>query len=64
MCGSLGPAYGNSKAVYQMALSSLWGSSCFLISSVLQWYEAVNKHPIAELFNEPGELKSWEVHPI
>ncbi|KAF2097943.1 hypothetical protein NA57DRAFT_66460 [Rhizodiscina lignyota] len=64
LCGSLGPASGNSGAVYQSSLSSLWGSCAFLISSVLQWYEAMNKNPVDELFNEPGEMKSSEVHPI
>lgn len=43
MCGALGPAYGNSSAVYQSALSSFWGSAAFLISSLIQWYEAINK---------------------
>ena len=51
-------------ATYQSSLSSMWGSTCFLISSLLQWYEAINKHPVAELMNEPGEMKSYQVHPI
>lgn len=42
----------------------MWGSTFFLISSLLQWYEAINKHPVAEIFNEPGEMKSYQVHPI
>ncbi|KAK3710058.1 hypothetical protein LTR37_010489 [Vermiconidia calcicola] len=48
----------------ESSLSSMWGSAFFLISSLLQWYEAINKHPVAELFSEPGEMKSHQVHPI
>jgi len=62
LCGSLGLDYGNSKVVYQMAFNSWWNAWCFLVSSVLPSYEAVNKHPISELCNEPGDL--WEAHPL
>ncbi|EME80961.1 uncharacterized protein MYCFIDRAFT_26072 [Pseudocercospora fijiensis CIRAD86] len=51
-------------AEYQSDLSTIWGSSAYFMCSVLQWYEAVNKNPIEELFNEPGEMKSSQVHPI
>lgn len=33
-------------AVYQSALTTIWGSGAYLISSLLQWYEAVNKGPV------------------
>ncbi|KAF7190923.1 hypothetical protein HII31_08082 [Pseudocercospora fuligena] len=51
-------------AEYQSDLSTIWGSSAYFMCSALQWYEAVNKNPIEELFNEPGEMKSSQVHPI
>ncbi|KAK5171236.1 uncharacterized protein LTR77_004380 [Saxophila tyrrhenica] len=55
---------GESWTAYQSSLSSMWGSIFFLLSSLLQWYEAINKHPVAEVLNEPGEMKSYQVHPI
>lgn len=51
-------------AEYQSDLSSMWGSAAYLIGSFLQWYEALSKNPIEELFSEPGEMKSYQVHPI
>ncbi|GIZ48698.1 hypothetical protein CKM354_001174800 [Cercospora kikuchii] len=51
-------------AEYQSDLATMWGSACYFIGSFLQWYEALNKNPIEELFNEPGEMKSSRVHPI
>jgi len=36
----------HSWAGYQSDLSSMWGSAAYLISSLLQWYEAVNKGPV------------------
>ena len=45
-------------------MSGLWGSVAFLISSLLQWYEAVNGDPKKEALEEPGELNSWQVHPL
>ncbi|KAK5742351.1 hypothetical protein LTR17_003363 [Elasticomyces elasticus] len=65
LCAGFGPAGANSSwCAYQSSLSSMWGSGAYLIGSVLQWYEAVNKHPAQELLNEPGEMKTWQVHPI
>ncbi|KAF1984666.1 hypothetical protein K402DRAFT_301918, partial [Aulographum hederae CBS 113979] len=46
MCGALGPAYGSSGATYQSTCATLWGSCAFLIASMIQWYEAMNKHPV------------------
>ncbi|KAF2206746.1 hypothetical protein CERZMDRAFT_52490 [Cercospora zeae-maydis SCOH1-5] len=37
-------------AEYQSDLATVWGSTCYLIGSFLQWYEALNKNPIEELF--------------
>ena len=54
----------SSISEYQSDLASMWGSAGYLISSLLQWYEAINKHPVAELFNEPGEMKTSQIHPI
>ncbi|EME41196.1 hypothetical protein DOTSEDRAFT_73578 [Dothistroma septosporum NZE10] len=51
-------------AEYQSDLSSMWGSAAYLIGSFLQWYEALNKNPLEEMFNEPGEMKSHQIHPI
>lgn len=33
-------------ASYQSGLSTLWGSACFLIASLLSWYESLAKFPI------------------
>ena len=64
LCGCFGIASANTGMEYQSDLSSLWGSTAYLFSSLLQWYEAVNKHPVAEFLSEPGEMKSYMVHPI
>lgn len=50
LCGALGTAsYSSTGAYYQSGLSSLWGSAAYLLSSLFQWYEAVNKHENVEL---------------
>ena len=46
LCGALGPAYGNSGAEYQASLATFWGSWAFLIGSVIQWYESLDKYPV------------------
>lgn len=51
-------------AEYQSDLSTIWGSAAYFSCSFLQWYEALAKNPIEELMNEPGEMKSWQVHPL
>lgn len=56
--------YTGTWAEYQADLSSMWGSAAYLIGSFLQWYEALSRNPVGELFSEPGEMKSWQVHPI
>ncbi|KAK3069914.1 hypothetical protein LTR53_011376 [Teratosphaeriaceae sp. CCFEE 6253] len=65
LCAAFGPASADKTwCAYQSSLSSLWGSGAYLIGSLLQWYEAVNKHPVQELLSEPGEMKTWQVHSI
>jgi hypothetical protein len=46
LCGALGPAYANSGAQYQASLATFWGSWAFLIGSVVQWYESLDKFPV------------------
>lgn len=57
-------AHTRTWAAYQSDLTTIWGSGAYFMCSVLQWYEAVNKNPYQELFREPGEMKSSQVHPI
>ena len=43
------PAFGydsSSWAQYQASLSTFWGSWAFLIGSILQWYESLEKFPV------------------
>ncbi|KAJ4377783.1 hypothetical protein N0V83_000613 [Neocucurbitaria cava] len=43
------PAFGydeNSWAQYQASCSTFWGSWAFLIGSVIQWYESLEKFPV------------------
>lgn len=35
-----------SWALYQSACSTFWGSFAFLIGSVIQWYESLDKFPV------------------
>ena len=46
LCGALGPAYGNTGAEYEASLATFWGSWAFLIGSLIQWYESLDKHPV------------------
>ena len=46
---TLCPAFGYKEASwaqYQSGLSTFWGSWAFLIGSVIQWYESLEKHPV------------------
>lgn len=43
---------GREWASYQANLTTIWGSAAYLISSALQWYEALNKGPVEELFRQ------------
>jgi len=46
LCGCLGPASANSKVEYESSLATFWGSWAFLIGSLIQWYESLDKHPV------------------
>jgi hypothetical protein len=48
LCGALGPGSNNSGVEYQSTLATFWGSWCFLIGSVAQWYESLEKYPVEE----------------
>ncbi len=52
LCGALGPAYDNSGAQYEASLATFWGSWAFLIGSLIQWYESLDKHPVIERSNQ------------
>jgi len=56
LSGALGPAYGSSGAQYESSLSTFWGSWAFLIGSLIQWYESLDKHPVEE--NSPSSSSS------
>ncbi|KAH9825796.1 integral membrane protein [Teratosphaeria destructans] len=51
-------------AEYQSDLATIWGSAAYAVSAWLQWYEACSKNPVEEILSEPGQMKSWMVHPI
>ncbi|KAJ6186854.1 hypothetical protein N7519_001762 [Penicillium mononematosum] len=46
LCAALGPASSNSGADYQSSLATFWGSLAFMIGSMIQWYESLQKHPV------------------
>ena len=48
LCGVLGPAEatGNLAFQFQASLSLFWGAWAFLIASCIQWYEALDTHPV------------------
>ena len=46
LCGALGMAYNNTGAQYQAGLATFWGSWAFLIGSLLQLYESLDKNPV------------------
>lgn len=45
LSGALGYS-SSSGAVYECSLATFWGSWAFLIGSVIQWYESLDKHPV------------------
>ncbi len=53
LCGALGPAYGNSGAQYEASLATFCGSWAFLIGSVIQWYESLDKFVVEEKGKDP-----------
>ncbi|KAI1353371.1 hypothetical protein F5Y01DRAFT_59510 [Xylaria sp. FL0043] len=46
LCGALGFASQNQAATYASDLSTFIGSFAFLIGSVIQWYESLDKYPV------------------
>ena len=56
LSGALGPAYGNSGAQYQAGCATFWGSWAFLIGSLLQLYESLDKYPVVE---DRGKESWW-----
>ncbi|PGH23376.1 hypothetical protein AJ80_02629 [Polytolypa hystricis UAMH7299] len=40
--------YNSSGMQYQASLSTFWGSWAFLIGSVIQWYESLDKYPVEQ----------------
>ncbi|KAI0409984.1 hypothetical protein F4802DRAFT_542911 [Xylaria palmicola] len=46
-CGALGFASGNHAAAYASNLSTFIGSWAFLIGSLVQWYESLEKYPVS-----------------
>lgn len=61
LCGCLGPAYGNSGAEYQASLATFWGSWSFLIGSMVQWYESLDKYPVEVEGRVGGSEQDLEV---
>ncbi|KZP25024.1 hypothetical protein FIBSPDRAFT_856403, partial [Athelia psychrophila] len=45
LCGAFGFSP-NTGLQYQAACSTFWGSWAFLIASVIQWYESMDKNPV------------------
>ncbi|KAI9740835.1 MAG: hypothetical protein M1818_004440 [Claussenomyces sp. TS43310] len=45
LCGALGFSSGSGE-LYQSSLATFWGSWAFLIGSLLQWYESLDKYPV------------------
>jgi hypothetical protein len=64
LCGALGPAYLNSTAVYHSSLSSLWGSSAFLVSSLIQWYEVTERMMAQEKAAKFGRPEDWTLDRV
>ncbi|KAJ5774687.1 hypothetical protein N7457_009583 [Penicillium paradoxum] len=46
LCGALGPASNDSRFAYQSTLATFWGSVAFMIGSMIQWYESLQKYPV------------------
>ncbi|KAK9769534.1 putative Integral membrane protein [Seiridium cardinale] len=46
ICGALGFASENESAAYASVLATFIGSWAFLLGSVIQWYESLDKYPI------------------
>jgi hypothetical protein len=63
LCATFGIASWSSTGnEYQSSLSTTWGSFAYLIGSMLQWYEAANKHSVQDLLE--NELNPSRLQPI
>lgn len=50
LCGIFGYySTTDSGLLFESTLATFWGSWAFLIGSLFQWYEAVDKHPVEEV---------------
>lgn len=45
LCGALGYS-SNEDVLFEGSLATFWGSWAFLIGSLIQWFEALDKHPV------------------
>ena len=57
-------SYTSTGNEYQSDLSTTWGSFAYLIGSMLQWYEAVNKRSVEDLFDGTAELDASRLQPL
>ena len=48
-CAAFALGNGAEWAQFQLGCSFFWGAWAFLIGSVIQWYEALSKHPVERL---------------
>ncbi|KAH8199669.1 hypothetical protein TruAng_006138 [Truncatella angustata] len=60
LCGALGFASGNETAAYASTLFTYIGSWAFLLGSVIQWYESLDKFPIAVKKGKFGKAGNLE----
>lgn len=58
LSGALGYCTGSGE-LYQGGLATFWGSWAFLIGSVVQWFEALDKHPV-EVERDGGRADNVE----
>ncbi|KAK4508430.1 hypothetical protein PRZ48_002168 [Zasmidium cellare] len=65
VCAALGPAtYGDEEIEWQSSIATTWASAAFLIASLLQWYEAVNKTTVEELQDEPSDMTAFPAQTV
>ena len=57
-------SYDSTGNEYQSSLSTTWGSFAYLAGSVLQWYEAVNKHSVQDFVDAAVEANAPQLQPM
>ncbi|KAK3327314.1 hypothetical protein B0T19DRAFT_421393 [Cercophora scortea] len=62
LCGALGFASENPAFEYALTLSTYIGSWAFLIGSIIQWFESLDKYPIS-LKVPPGLVETFQLIP-